>query len=109
MIAFVAGVAALGISAAVGTSLQSITADGGRVVILWYVLSFGLAPFYGFSYWLQARDTSLVRSVALAHLFSVYSYLWLLAGWRAVFRIVTGRRGWAKTARTAEVASEPPT
>ncbi|TMK86847.1 MAG: glycosyltransferase family 2 protein [Actinobacteria bacterium] len=109
MIAFVAGVAALGISAAVGTSLQSITADGGRVVILWYVLSFGLAPFYGFSYWLQARDTSLVKSVALAHLFSVYSYLWLLAGWRAVFRIVTGRRGWAKTARTAEVASEPPT
>ena len=68
-----------------------------------------LGGSYGFSYWLQARDTSLLKSVALAHLFSVYSYLWLLAGWRAVFRIVTGRRGWAKTARTAEVASEPPT
>jgi len=108
MIAFVAGIAALGVAAAIGASLHSITADGGRVLVIWYVLSFGLAPFYGFSYWLQARDQSLVRSVGLAHLFSIYSYLWLLAGWRAVFRVVTGRRGWVKTARTAEVASEPP-
>ena len=44
--------------------------------------------------------------MGLAHLFSIYSYMWLLAGWRAVFRILTGRRGWAKTARTAEVVSE---
>ena len=45
------------------------------MVVLWYVLSFGLAPFYGFSYWLQARDTSLVKSVALAHLFA-----WFMGG-----------------------------
>ena len=108
MLAFVAGIAALGIGAAVGASLHSVTAHGGRLIVLWYVLSFGLAPFYGFSYWLQARDTSLAKSVGLAHLFSIYSYMWLVAGWRAVFRVLTGRRGWAKTARTAEVASEPP-
>jgi len=108
MLAFVAGVAALGVGAAVGASLHSVTAHGGRLVVLWYVLSFGLAPFYGFSYWLQARDTSLAKSIGLAHLFSIYSYMWLVAGWRAVFRILVGRRGWAKTARTAEVASEPP-
>ncbi len=108
MLAFVAGIAALGVGAVIGASLQSVTAHGGRIVVLWYVLSFGLAPFYGFSYWLQARDTNLVKSVGLAHLFSVYSYMWLVAGWRAVFRIALRRRGWAKTARTAEVASGPP-
>jgi 1,2-diacylglycerol 3-beta-glucosyltransferase len=108
MIAFIAGLAALGVAAAIGTSLHAITTGGGRVLVVWYVLSFGLAPFYGFSYWLQARDKSLVRSIGLAHVFSVYSYLWLFAGWRAVVRLITGRRGWAKTARTAEMASDPP-
>jgi 1,2-diacylglycerol 3-beta-glucosyltransferase len=107
MLVFVGGIGALLLGAtAAGGSLHALTAHGGRLVVLWYLLSFGLAPFYGFSYWLQARDTSLIKSVGIAHLFSVYSYLWLFAGWRAVFRIVMGRRGWAKTARTAEVAIE---
>ena len=88
--------------------MHALTAHSGRLVFLWYLLSFGLAPFYGFSYWLQARDTSLMKAVGLAHLFSIYSYIWLVAGWRAVFRVLTRRRGWAKTARTAEVAGEPP-
>jgi len=106
MLAFAAGILALGVGAVVGASLHTATAHGGRLFVFWYLLSFGLAPFYGFSYWLQARDTSLAKSVGLAHLFSIYSYLWLFAGWRAVARILMGRRGWAKTARTVEVASE---
>src|SRR5438270_4682981 len=106
MLAFAAGILALGVGVVVGASLHMATAHGGRLFVFWYLLSFGLAPFYGFSYWLQARDTSLAKSVGLAHLFSIYSYLWLFAGWRAVARILMGRRGWAKTARTVEVASE---
>jgi cellulose synthase/poly-beta-1,6-N-acetylglucosamine synthase-like glycosyltransferase len=106
MVVFVGGMLALAIGAAAGGQVQVVATHGGRLVVFWYVLSFGLAPFYGFSYWLQARDTTLAKSIGIAHLFSIYSYLWLFAGWRAVFRIVLGRRGWAKTARTAEAASE---
>jgi hypothetical protein len=105
---FVGGIVAFAVTAFTGGSLHVVVNHGGRLLIVWYVLSFGLAPFYGFSYWLQARDTNLLKAIGLAHLFSAYSYIWLFAGWRALFRVVVGRRGWAKTARTAEVASEPP-
>lgn len=79
-------------------------ARGGLLLILWYVLTFGLAPFYGFCYWLREHSTSLPRAVALAHLYTLYSYLWFPAGWMAVWRMMTGRRGWAKTARTPDAA-----
>ena len=70
--------------------------------MLWYLLSFGLAPFYGFSYWLREREMGLLRSIAIAHVYNLYSYLWFIAGWRAAFRMLRGKRGWAKTARTPE-------
>jgi 1,2-diacylglycerol 3-beta-glucosyltransferase len=81
---------------------HALTAHGGMLIVLWYLLSFGLAPFYGFSYWLRDRDTGLIRAIALAHVYNLYSYLWFLAGWRAFFRIIRGRRGWAKTDRQPE-------
>jgi 1,2-diacylglycerol 3-beta-glucosyltransferase len=76
-------------------------ADRGMVLLGWYVLSFGAASLYGFVYWLRNDDMSLWRSIAYGHAYSLYSYMWLLAGWKAVWRIVTRRNGWAKTARTA--------
>jgi cellulose synthase/poly-beta-1,6-N-acetylglucosamine synthase-like glycosyltransferase len=84
--------------------LSALTAHGGLLILLWYLLSFGLAPFYGFVYWLRDRSTSWVQAVAYGHLFTLYSYLWMPAGWFAVGRVVTRRRSWAKTARTVDAA-----
>lgn len=85
-------------------TVEALTGRGGVLLLLWYLTSFGLAPFYGFVYWLRDRSTGLLRSVLYAHLFSLYTYIWLPAGWMAVGRIVTGRRSWAKTARTVDAA-----
>ena len=84
---------------------HALFAGGGRLMVAWYVLTFGLAPFYCFCYWLRDRPTSLPRAIALAHVYTIYSYLWFAAGWIAVWRILTGRRGWAKTARTRDAGS----
>jgi cellulose synthase/poly-beta-1,6-N-acetylglucosamine synthase-like glycosyltransferase len=80
----------------------SLSGNGGLLLVLWYLLSFGLAPFYGFSYWLREKDVGLFRAIAYAHAYNLYSYLWFIAGWRAAFRMLRGKRGWAKTARTPE-------
>lgn len=82
-----------------------LLSGAGENLAIWYLLSFGVAPFYGFAYWVRAGDTGLVKSVALAHLYTIYSYFWFLAGWRAVWNVIRGRNGWAKTARTPEAAS----
>jgi cellulose synthase/poly-beta-1,6-N-acetylglucosamine synthase-like glycosyltransferase len=73
--------------------------------VAWYVLAFAPAIFYGFVYWLREPKLSLPRSIALGHIYSLYAYLWFLAGWLAVWRALRRRRGWLKTSRTATVAS----
>jgi 1,2-diacylglycerol 3-beta-glucosyltransferase len=72
---------------------------------LWYLLAFGLAPCYAFAYWLKTPDTSFAKALGLAHMYTLYSYLWFPAGWLAVSRVALGRRGWAKTARTPDVVA----
>lgn len=83
---------------------EALTARGGLLLVLWYLTSFGLASFYGFVYWLRDRSTSLPKAFVLGHVFTLYTYLWVPAGWMAVARVVTGRRSWAKTARTVDAA-----
>jgi len=78
------------------------TGNGVPFVLL-YMLTFGLAPIYAYSYWLRDREIRFIRALGLAHLYTLYTYLWIPAGWWAVVRIVFGRRGWAKTARTIDV------
>ncbi|MGH2753422.1 MAG: glycosyltransferase family 2 protein [Actinomycetota bacterium] len=80
----------------------SLVGDGGWLLVLWYALSFGLAPIYGFVYWLKDPETSLPKAIAIAHLYNLYSYLWFLAGWRGAWSMLRGRRSWAKTARTPD-------
>jgi 1,2-diacylglycerol 3-beta-glucosyltransferase len=70
-----------------------------------YLLSVAPAVLYGFVYRRQTRSLPLVKVAFLSHLFIAYGYLWFLAGWRALWQIGTGKRGWAKTARTAEPAA----
>lgn len=83
---------------------EALTARGGLLLVLWYLTSFGLASFYGFVYWLRDRSTSLVKALVLGHVFTLYTYLWVPAGWMAVGRILTRRRGWVKTSRTVDAA-----
>jgi hypothetical protein len=67
-----------------------------------YALSIAPAVLYGLVYRRQTQSMPGRRVAVLAHLFIIYGYLWFLAGWRAVWQAGTGRRGWAKTSRTAE-------
>jgi cellulose synthase/poly-beta-1,6-N-acetylglucosamine synthase-like glycosyltransferase len=78
----------------------------GLPLIALYLLSFGWALIYGPLYWLRDRDTSLFKSIAYAHLFTIYAYMWVPAGWRAVWRTVRRRQDWAKTTRSVEVVQE---
>jgi cellulose synthase/poly-beta-1,6-N-acetylglucosamine synthase-like glycosyltransferase len=78
----------------------------GLALIGLYLLAFGSALVYAPVYWLRDRDSSLVKSIAYAHLFAVYAYLWVPAGWRAVWRITRRRQDWAKTARSVDVVQE---
>jgi hypothetical protein len=41
--------------------------------------------------------------------FTLYNYLWFVAGWLAVFRMVRRRQGWQKTERTVVEAVLPAT
>ncbi|HVF53962.1 MAG TPA: glycosyltransferase family 2 protein [Actinomycetota bacterium] len=81
---------------------NALTGNGGTLLLYWYFLSFGLAPFYGFVYWMRVPEKNLVQSIALAHVFNIYSYMWFLAGWLAVWNVLRRRQGWAKTTRTLE-------
>ena len=64
------------------------------------------ALIYAWIYWrIERREgMSLLKAVGYAHLFVLYGLLPSLYGWRAVARELTGRTGWAKTAREAEPA-----
>ncbi len=79
-----------------------VVEDWLRWVVPVYVLSFGPSLLFSLAYWRRADDISLVRAFAMAHLLSVYNYVWYLATWKAVGRAALGRRAWAKTARVED-------
>jgi len=83
-----------------------LTAGHGLGALVLYVLAFGMANFYGFTYWLRTPGLSLIRCLVWTHLFSFYVYMWIPAGWQALWRMAAGRRDWAKTARTVQIAEE---
>jgi cellulose synthase/poly-beta-1,6-N-acetylglucosamine synthase-like glycosyltransferase len=90
--------------AAPGQAIHVLTADHGMPLVTMYLLCFGLAYPYAYVYWLRGR-MSFGKALLLAHLFELYSHLWLISGWWAVGRIVRRRRGWEKTARVVEAAA----
>lgn len=90
--------------AAPGQALGLLLGDHGMPLILMYLLCFGLAYPYAFVYWLRGR-MPLGKAILLAHLFELYSHLWLISGWWAVGRVVRRRRSWEKTARVVETAA----
>jgi cellulose synthase/poly-beta-1,6-N-acetylglucosamine synthase-like glycosyltransferase len=104
MLAFTIALAGMFLSAP-GETTRMLLSGGGQNLALWYLLSFGVAPFYGFAYWLRSGDSGLVKSVLLAHIYTLYSYFWFVSGWRAVWNILRRKNSWAKTARTPEKAA----
>jgi cellulose synthase/poly-beta-1,6-N-acetylglucosamine synthase-like glycosyltransferase len=73
----------------------------GFYLAFWYLLTFLPAMMLGLLYAERSR-TSRVYALLLAHAQVFYSYVNLVAAWRAVVRIALRRETWAKTARVAE-------
>src|SRR5699024_2108911 len=67
-----------------------------------YVVAFGPSMLFGASYWQQEHSLSWLKAIIVFHVFALYATLWYLPGWRAVFRLLTGRTGWTKTDRIKE-------
>ncbi|MFH9347613.1 glycosyltransferase [Kitasatospora sp. NPDC017646] len=90
--------------AAGGIVLGSVEAGRPLMSPMWfigpYVLSFTAAYAYGWVYSRRERGLGLVRAVLLSHVFVVYGYIWFAAGWWGLWRMLTGKRTWLKTART---------
>jgi cellulose synthase/poly-beta-1,6-N-acetylglucosamine synthase-like glycosyltransferase len=107
-VASAAFLAALGLLIAGDPAVAAHLVPGhyGLPLLVMYALAFGPALVYGPMYWLLDRETSLLKSVVYAHLFTIYAYMWVPAGWRAVWRTFRRRQDWAKTARTVEVVKE---
>lgn len=72
-----------------------------------YLLMFGPALYYGWAYARHVDEVSLPRALGIAHLMPLYTYMWYVAAWRALTRLVMRRQGWAKTDRLAEPGSAP--
>ena len=103
VVAYCAAFATLMVSAPRDT-IHTLINYHGLPLLIAYVLTFGMAPFYGFAYWLRERSTPLWKALLYSHVFSLYGYLWFPAGWLAAWRVVRRKNGWTKTARTAEPA-----
>lgn len=67
-----------------------------------YLMMFGPALYYGWAYSRHVDEVSLPRALGYAHLMPLYTYMWYVAAWRALFRLVLRRQSWAKTDRLAE-------
>jgi cellulose synthase/poly-beta-1,6-N-acetylglucosamine synthase-like glycosyltransferase len=87
-------------------ALRIMFADHGLPLLAVYVLSFGQSYLSAYVYWMRGR-VGPVRAILLAHAFEVYTHLWLVAGWWAIWNVLRRKRGWAKTDRVAEPAVEP--
>ncbi|MFE7131015.1 glycosyltransferase family 2 protein [Streptomyces sp. NPDC057638] len=90
--------------AVLGTVLGSVQAGYPMVSLSWflgpYLLSFTSAWIYGLVYRRRERTLSALRAVLLGHVFVLYGYIWFAAGWMGVWRTITGKRNWIKTARS---------
>ena len=53
-------------------------------------------------------EVTLPQALGYSHLMPLYTYMWYVAAWRAVFRLVLRRQSWAKTDRLAEEPAASP-
>ena len=74
-------------------------------VLLGYVASFLPLLVSGFLYRSRVREYGLLRSMVLCHLMVLWNYVSFIACWQALGRMLRGRVGWDKTARSVEAAT----
>ncbi|HSK95186.1 MAG TPA: glycosyltransferase family 2 protein [Euzebyales bacterium] len=79
-----------------------LTLTSPWILAVFYASAMGPAALYAWLYHRRTPELGTVRVAWLSHLFIVYGYLWFVAGWCALWRLLLGRRGWAKTARTVD-------
>ncbi|OKK04681.1 hypothetical protein AMK26_15330 [Streptomyces sp. CB03234] len=97
----------ISVAAGGGTEMfETVTANYGIVLIVWGLVSFGVAPVCAYAYHRAAR-TGVPRSVAYGLLFTFYCYHWLPVGWLALGRQLLRRSTWAKTRRLPEPPRRP--
>ncbi len=84
---------------------QAMTANYGLGLLLSYLLAFGLSPIYAYAYWLHNRSSNYLKCLFYAHCFVFYGYMWFPAGWMAAWKVVRGKKGWAKTTRSVDADS----
>ena len=77
---------------------------GGQIMLtfFWYVTGFLPNIVLGWIYFRRDRGVGRLRAMALSHLMIPYNYLGYAAAWKALWRIITGKKGWAKTTRVVE-------
>ena len=106
-IAFTAGLAFFAFNLAAHSSLP-FDGVGVEAVLyggFWYVLTFLPHVVHGLLYARRTKGESVLAAVAKAHVNVFYAYVNMLAGWRALGRILLGRTGWEKTKRVAEAGA----
>jgi cellulose synthase/poly-beta-1,6-N-acetylglucosamine synthase-like glycosyltransferase len=74
-------------------------------LFIWYLLGFGIAPLATAAYY-RTEQTTFLRSVWHAHLFTGYSIVWFLAAIVAVKNVFLGRRAWTKTSRLIPTSTQ---
>ncbi|RJQ76317.1 glycosyltransferase [Pseudonocardiaceae bacterium YIM PH 21723] len=82
--------------------------SGAWVLFVMYLV-FGMLPFviWGPIYWRRCeRDIGPLRGIMLGLGYWLYVYNFYLTSWRAVYRIIRGRNGWAKTRRNKEIVAK---
>jgi 1,2-diacylglycerol 3-beta-glucosyltransferase len=65
----------------------------------------GIIPFlvWGPLYWFHCeRKGSPLRGIGWGIAYAIYIYTFYITSWRAFFRLVRGRNGWAKTRRNVQ-------
>ena len=82
--------------------LPFFTGNYGLPLLVWYLAAFGLSWFYAWLYWMATPTLSFWKVVRFAHLYSIYTYIWVISGVRALYRMALRKQGWAKTARTKD-------
>ncbi|MFC8918002.1 glycosyltransferase [Streptomyces sp. NPDC057116] len=82
-------------------AFETVTANYGVILIVWALVSFGVAPLCAYAYH-RAAHTGVLRSVGYGLLFTFYCYHWLPVGWVALGRQLLRRGAWAKTKRLPE-------
>lgn len=89
-----------------GIFAQGLTSIPWQVgyAVMWYILSFLPNIVVGVTYAKRTKSVSLPYALLLGHLMVIYNFVGYISAWRAVGRMIIGKGGWAKTARSDELA-----